>query len=191
MRSIWANGCDVRRYPRNRFVPILGEHEVFAVRRPVLFGSDVEFKRCDLEHLSALRFEVKRTAPAGSSIQRNEAEPLAIGRDGRIDATCANTVPVVPVEIHAPVRRVVGCRIETIEHDARTVGREGGIALTHSWVWKLHQVTAVGLDDRYVGAFAGASCSKTIRRPSGDQSAAMALPVTEVIWRRSRPLGRP
>src|SRR6516162_2556171 len=56
-----------------------------------------------------------------------------------------------------------------MEYDTQTVGRERRIVLAHGWVWKFDQATAVGIHDRYIGAFVGSIVLKndqaSIRRP--------------------------
>ena len=88
--SVRVNRCDVCRYPRDEDVSILAKHKAFAVRRPVLFGSNIEFKRSDLDHIAAIEVRSKQGGSDRLSVLGDKAEFLAAGRNVRIETTRAN-----------------------------------------------------------------------------------------------------
>src|SRR6266536_4572931 len=62
--------------------------------------------------------------------ETQETKLLAIGRHVRVGAARANSMPVIPSNIHAPERLIVSFRIESIEDDSRSVFHPRRIVFT-------------------------------------------------------------
>src|SRR4029077_13731619 len=128
---------------------------MLAVRCPILLNSDVETKWCDLEHVSPVDAGCEESRSGWVPIKADETELFPVGRNSRISAACANALPVIAVEVHAPKGFVVGHGIETMEYDPCPVGRESRIVLTNIGCRKLNQAAAIGIHDRDVIASTG------------------------------------
>src|SRR5947207_6134617 len=122
---------------------------MFAVGCPVLFDRNIESEGSKLKHVAAVEAGGEERGTSWHSIKANKAECLAVGRNVGICTAQTNSLTIVPVDVHAPESVVVSCGIKAMEHDP-TVRRKGRVVLADTRVWKLNNIAAIGVHDRYV-----------------------------------------
>jgi hypothetical protein len=141
---------------------------MFTVGRPVLLDRNIESEGSKLQHVAAVEAGSEERGTSRFSIDTNKAECLAVGRDIRIVTAQTNSLTIVSVNIHAPESVIITCGIKAMEHNP-TVGGKGRIVLADTRVWKLDNITAIGVHDRYIGASSGVIVLEdnlaSVRRP--------------------------